>query len=927
MRSVTVRLDDLRTTILCLGYVGENEHTRINIDAKKMYDQYPSASASLTVCPPSGASYPAVIERDGDMVIWDITDSDLTAEGSGEIQLSFTAGEVVAKTYIGRFRVSRSIIPTGEIPEPLDDFLTRAGAALTAIPETIDESLGQITAEAETLAAGSSATAVYDNGAKKFAFGIPKGDKGDTGDTGAPGYSPSAGVSKVGDTATITITDRNGTTTASVKDGADGKDGKDGQDGAPGADGFSPSASVTKSGYIATISITDKDGTTSAQISDGDPTALIDDTAGSGDTDKVWSADKCSSLKNDLSSKADVIVATKSGSIVTLTDAVADEPLTDCVVQIEPVQSGSGDPYPPGGGKNLFNATADSTTLYDVTLTVNSDGTVSTSGTASNNVSFDVGTIALKAGVSYILNGCPSGGGTSTYLISFPGVGYDSGSGYTYTPGSDTTATVRITVYSGTNVTGKVFKPMVRLSSVTDGTFAPYSNIRPISGWTGANIFNAPTDDPDDPDTETHNITWQDSAGTVYGGYVNPVTGVLTVDRVIDTINGNSAWYAFKTGTGNASAVVQLTEYQNCYFNNGSSNRNGAISSTGKEAQNYWINSRENEVPNDGDMCFAYSETGQLRFHRTDVANITTLDAFKYAFPETQVVYKLATPITYQLDPVTIKMLSNPNNIWADTGDVEVQYKADTKAYVDQNEGVKDVQVNGSSVVTDGVANVPQGSGTARGVFMLGRDTEIKEGVSTARVITPGLQHNSVFYGLAKAAGNTDQASSSNAVGVYTDDAKLKIQQMFGLWTPKIYRKLILEEDGSTFGGTDFEIGDIELNVWDELVIVIYQSDSTQGQTVNTNNFGYFTIRDVVNDETLAVSSLYFKGDKPSILRAKRFPSVLFAEMVGGGANPSTRSIVRSSDYIDKIRWISVNGNNGTLKAGTTVEVFIHRFI
>ena len=47
-----------------------------------------------------------------------------------------------------------------------------------------------------------------------------KGDKGDKGDTGDDGYSPSASVSKSGSIATITITDKNGTTSASVSDGS-----------------------------------------------------------------------------------------------------------------------------------------------------------------------------------------------------------------------------------------------------------------------------------------------------------------------------------------------------------------------------------------------------------------------------------------------------------------------------------------------------------------------------------------------------------------------------------------------------------------------------------------------------------------------------------------------------------------------------------
>lgn len=55
---------------------------------------------------------------------------------------------------------------------------------------------------------------------------------GEDGANGEDGFSPSASVSKVGDTATITITDKTGTTTATVKDGAKGNKGDKGDDGA-----------------------------------------------------------------------------------------------------------------------------------------------------------------------------------------------------------------------------------------------------------------------------------------------------------------------------------------------------------------------------------------------------------------------------------------------------------------------------------------------------------------------------------------------------------------------------------------------------------------------------------------------------------------------------------------------------------------------
>ena len=110
MRTVSIRLEDLAKGELFVGYVGENFHTRVIIDAAKMYAQYPSAAAALTVRPPRAEAYPAVVTREGDCVLWDVTDSDLTQQGNGEIQLAFTVDDVIAKTYIGRIRIGRSII-------------------------------------------------------------------------------------------------------------------------------------------------------------------------------------------------------------------------------------------------------------------------------------------------------------------------------------------------------------------------------------------------------------------------------------------------------------------------------------------------------------------------------------------------------------------------------------------------------------------------------------------------------------------------------------------------------------------------------------------------------------------------------------------------------------------------------------------------
>lgn len=71
------------------------------------------------------------------------------------------------------------------------------------------------------------------------------------------------------------------------KDGEDGKPGapgKDGTNGAPGQDGFSPSASVAETATGATITITDKTGTTTAEIKNGkDGTTFTPSVSAAGD--------------------------------------------------------------------------------------------------------------------------------------------------------------------------------------------------------------------------------------------------------------------------------------------------------------------------------------------------------------------------------------------------------------------------------------------------------------------------------------------------------------------------------------------------------------------------------------------------------------------------------------------------------------------
>ena len=179
--------------------------------------------------------------------------------------------------------------------------------------------------------------------------------------------------------------------------------------------------------------------------------------------------------------------------------------------------------------------------------------------------------------------------------------------------------------------------------------------------------------------------------------------------------------------------------------------------------------------------------------------DVTSLDTVKAYFADLVIVYPLATPIEIQLDAHTINSLYGQNNVWADTGNSEVTYRADTELYINKqipDVPVDDVQINGTSIVENGVANVPVADNSTLGVVKIG-DGLVKsnnnkinlyitpdgfyKSAAQNNAVTINKQHLSTFYGLAKAAGDTTQSSSSNAVGTYTDSAKTAIKNMLGV--------------------------------------------------------------------------------------------------------------------------------------------------
>ena len=94
---------------------------------------------------------------------------------------------------------------------------------------------------------------------------------------------------------------------------------------------------------------------------------------------------------------------------------------------------------------------------------------------------------------------------------------------------------------------------------------------------------------------------------------------------------------------------------------------------------------------------------------------------------------------------------------------------------------VDDVQINGTSIVQDGVADVLVADGLQikNGSIMTNKAQQqhVKSGTENYRPIVADNQHMSVFYGLSKLAGE-DLKNDTVTLGTYPEKSKSAISQM-----------------------------------------------------------------------------------------------------------------------------------------------------
>ena len=341
-----------------------------------------------------------------------------------------------------------------------------------------------------------------------------------------------------------------------------------------------------------------------------------------------------------------------SGNIVSF-DAPRAAPLRSLRIGIDPVQAGTGDPSPDNvrpisgwsavdlwrTGKNLLEITMTDGTVNGTTFTKNTDGSITISGTPSAQARRTIHSGKFWGpgfGTGLITVGVPSNvrvfckkvlNGTTSYPTLSP-------SSYLLDDGSEL-SDLLIEVNTPFDGTETTIYPQIELGSATP--YAPYTGT-------------------------TYPITIPTPPGTVFGGYIQVAedgSAELVVTHEVANL-GQKTWYQHAT-------------YANVFYCSVSDAVAGVQGESQVRCSEYKpIGSTTTQLMSSNEKCVAM----QTGYKTVLVCNsdYSSASDIKTAMSGVQLVYELATPLTYPLSDITVQTLAGENVMWADCGDISVEW-------------------------------------------------------------------------------------------------------------------------------------------------------------------------------------------------------------------------------------------------------------
>ncbi|MBO7450687.1 MAG: hypothetical protein J6U54_09985 [Clostridiales bacterium] len=134
------------------------------------------------------------------------------------------------------------------------------------------------------------------------------------------------------------------------------------------------------------------------------------------------------------------------------------------------------------GPKNIADGRRSNASTGGVAFTFADDGTFLADATATNKKStsaimLQLCTFTPKAGETYVLSGCPSGGATNSYALRVTTsddttLAWDTGSGVVFTASSSDPLIVKCSIKSGIVIDNMPFRPMICTKAAWDISYA-----------------------------------------------------------------------------------------------------------------------------------------------------------------------------------------------------------------------------------------------------------------------------------------------------------------------------------------------------------------------------------------------------------------------------------------------------------------------
>ena len=312
-------------------------------------------------------------------------------------------------------------------------------------------------------------------------------------------------------------------------------------------------------------------------------------------------------------------------------------------------------------GKNLLQNTATSQTISGVTFTVNSDKSVTCNGTATANAIFRIVQAPdFPDNEDMLLTGCPVGGSSSTYQLQYSNnrdkAFQDMGNGiviqkmdYNIYPNTY----VQIRIVKGYTCNNLTFYPMIRLATIEDDTYEPYTGgipspnpdypqeIRNVTGNVGVTISNG---------NNTESKTLPVSLGNIelckignYQDYLYKASNKWYLHKEIKKIllNGTEGWSI----SNNVFYLTSISDYINSSGKICLSDKYIAIDNTNVGAS---------AITQNNSICFFSTNTNPRLYIRDERFN--NVNAFKAELSENnvKVYYPTVTPTDTEITDATL---------------------------------------------------------------------------------------------------------------------------------------------------------------------------------------------------------------------------------------------------------------------------------